>query len=99
MPQIWNVILKKYPKTELTQKQVYAYWAHLHEGSWRLDDDQVKSATLVLERVQDLDVEIIHVPHEDGISSLAFGFKKILEDYGEEIVEIALDLTCEELHF
>ena len=69
-------------------------WAHLHEATWRLDDDQVKSSLKILERVQDLDVDIIPVPVEDGISSLAFGFKNILEDYGEEVTEIAMDSTC-----
>ena len=50
---------------------------------------------MVLKRAKDLDIEIISVPTEDGISSLAFSFKNILEDYGEEIVELAMDLTCE----
>ena len=49
---------------------------------------------MVLERVDNIDIEIIPVPTEDGISSLAFNFKNILEDYGEEIVETAMDSTC-----
>jgi hypothetical protein len=49
---------------------------------------------MVLERVDNIDIEIIPVPTEDGISSLAFNFKNILEDYGEEIVKIAMDSTC-----
>ena len=49
---------------------------------------------MVLEHVDDIDIEIIPVPTEDGISSLAFNFKNILEDYGEEIVKIAMDSTC-----
>jgi hypothetical protein len=52
---------------------------------------------MVLERVDNVDIEIIPVPMEDGISSLAFNFKNILEDYGEEIIEIAMDSTC--VHF
>jgi hypothetical protein len=44
--------------------------------------------------VDDLDIEIISVPEEDGISSLAFNFKSILGDYGEEIIEIGMDSTC-----
>jgi len=50
---------------------------------------------MVLKRAKDLDIEIISVPTEDGISSLAFSFKNILEDYGQEIVELAMDSTCE----
>ncbi|KAF8226953.1 hypothetical protein L208DRAFT_1406196 [Tricholoma matsutake] len=91
--KIWQAILKKHPGTELTQKQVYTYWAHIHEATWRLDNDQVKSAIKLLEHVNDIDIEIIPVPTEAGISSLAFGFKNILADYGEELHEIAVDST------
>ena len=52
---------------------------------------------MVLEHVDNIDIEIIPVPMEDGISLLTFNFKNILEDYGEEIVEIAMDSTC--MHF
>jgi len=47
-----------------------------------------------LERVNDIDIEIIPVRTEAGISSIAFGFKNILADYGEELHEIAMDSTC-----
>ena len=97
--QIWNMIVKKYPKTQLSQKHVYIYWAQLHKGSWRLDDDQVKSALMVLQHVDDLDVKIIPLPQEDGISSLTFNFKDILATYGEEIIEIAMDSTCKQYIF
>ena len=52
---------------------------------------------MVLEHVDNIDIEIIPVPMEDGISLLAFNFKNILEDYREELVEIAMDSTC--MHF
>jgi hypothetical protein len=55
--------------------------------------DQVQLALLVLQCMNDLDIEIILVPEEDGIS-LAFNFKSILGDYGEEIIEIEMDSTC-----
>ncbi|KAF8222674.1 hypothetical protein L208DRAFT_1413022 [Tricholoma matsutake] len=73
--KIWQAILKKHPGTKLMQKQVYTYWAHIHE------------------RINDIDIEIIPVPTEAGISSLAFGFKNILVDYGKELHEIAIDST------
>ncbi|KAF8225771.1 hypothetical protein L208DRAFT_1177526, partial [Tricholoma matsutake] len=73
--------------------QVYTYWAHLHEATWQLDNDQVKSAVKLLECIDDIDIEIISVPTEARISSLAFGFKNILGDYGKELDEIAMDST------
>lgn len=86
--------MKKNPNTELTEKQIYAHWANLNQATWRLDDDQVKSAIKVLKRVEGIDVEIIPVHAEDGISTLAFAFKGILDDYGMEVEEIAMDSTC-----
>lgn len=67
---------------------------HLNETTWRLDDDQVKSALKVLEQVDGIDVDIIPIRPEAGISTIAFGFKDILNDYGKEIKEIAMDSTC-----
>lgn len=92
--QIYKAVKKAYPKTNITEKQIYAYWVHLNEATWRLDDDQVKSALKVLERAEGIDVEIIPIRNEPGISTIAFGFKDILDDYGKEIKEIAMDLTC-----
>ncbi|KAF8223632.1 hypothetical protein L208DRAFT_1516442, partial [Tricholoma matsutake] len=48
---------------------------------------------MVLEREEGLNIEIIPIQTKDGISSLAFSFKNILQDYGEEIIEIAMDST------
>ena len=93
--QIWQAVLKKHPKINLTKKQIYAHWAHIHETTWWLHDDQVTSALMVLKHAEDLHIKIISVPTEDGISLLAFSFKNILEDYVEEIVKLAMDSTCE----
>ncbi|KAF8226473.1 hypothetical protein L208DRAFT_1301598 [Tricholoma matsutake] len=91
--KIWTTLIKNFPQTNLMQKQVYTYWAQLHEGTWRLHNDQVQSALPVLQHMNNLDIEIILVPEEDGISSLAFNFKSILGDYGEEVIEIGMDST------
>ena len=50
----------------------------------------------LLEHVNDINIEIIPVPTEAGILSLAFGFKNILADYGEDLCEIAMDSTCKQ---
>lgn len=87
-------MLKKDPKTELTEKQVYAYWAQLNMDRWRLKDDQVESAQAILKRVDGINITVIPIPPEDGINAIAFAFKDILEDYGEEVIEVAMDSTC-----
>jgi hypothetical protein len=87
-------VLKKDPKTELTEKQVYAYWAQLNTDRWRLKDDQVESAIAILKRVDGINITVIPIPPEDGINAIAFAFKDILKDYGEEVIEVAMDSTC-----
>jgi hypothetical protein len=94
MTQIWERILRDNPQTELTEKQIYASWAHLNEDTWRLNNEQVKSAQKILENLEGDRIEIIPVRAEDGISAIAFGFKEIVSDYGKEITEIAMDSTC-----
>jgi hypothetical protein len=48
----------------------------------------------LLEHVNDINIKIIPVHTEAGISLIAFGFKNILADYSEELHEIAMDSTC-----
>ncbi|KAL0056634.1 hypothetical protein AAF712_016761, partial [Marasmius tenuissimus] len=93
--KIWAA-LKKYPKTNFTQKQVYYFWSMINEGIWKLDSNQVESAILVLKKAcsDGVEVEIIPTPVEDGISSLAFTFMGILDGYGENVHELAMDSTC-----
>ena len=40
-------------------------------------------------------IKILPITPEDGISVIAFLFKELLDKYGEEILEVAMDLTCE----
>ena len=82
-------------QTELTKKQIYACWALTNESSWRLDNDQVKSAMMNLQAIEGEKIETIPVQSEDGISAIVFGFKGILDDYGSQMEEIVMDSTCE----
>jgi hypothetical protein len=93
--QIWEHVLREYPHTELTEKQVYAYWQQLNTARWWLKDDQVESACAILQRVDGIKIDIISIPTETGIDAIAFAFKDILEGYGEEIIEVAMDSTCQ----
>lgn len=64
---------------------------------WRLADDQVASARLVLKAAAGQAVEIIPVTQEDGISIIAFALKEPLDSYGAETAEIEMDSTCKSL--
>ena len=43
------MILTQKEQGQLTEKQIYARWAQLNEKKWRMDDDQVLSATKLLQ--------------------------------------------------
>ena len=88
------MILHKWGTHDYNQDQVYAYWSHVNESIWRLADDQVTSAELVLVEVEGQEVEMIPIVQEMGISTIAFALKEPLDSYGGSVVEIAMDSTC-----
>ncbi|KAJ7716732.1 hypothetical protein DFH07DRAFT_700087, partial [Mycena maculata] len=90
---IWDHIMRENPSTELTRKQVYAEWARVNESVWKLDSDQIKSATKLLERVEGEKIEIIPIEKQSGIDAVAFSFINILRDFGDQIEEVAMDST------
>ncbi|KAJ7656928.1 hypothetical protein DFH06DRAFT_1328467 [Mycena polygramma] len=90
---IWTRVLAQNPQTEVTQKQIYALWSELNEGEWRLDDDQVKSAQMILKKLEGVEVEIIPIRSEAGIHAIAFTFKEVLDDWASMTEELAMDST------
>lgn len=69
-------------------------WSKLNEEAWRLDDDQVKSAQMLLNKMCGKEVELIPICEEAGIHCIAFGFKEILDGWAEKNEELAMDSTC-----
>jgi hypothetical protein len=92
--QIWSCIIKKYPETNLSQKQIYAYWAHINQDRWRLDDEQLKSAQKVLETYQGTKIQQIPIRHEEGMTTIAFAFRRVIDKFGPTVTEVAMDSTC-----
>ncbi|TFK46463.1 hypothetical protein OE88DRAFT_1638147 [Heliocybe sulcata] len=93
--QIWDRILAENEgrTVEYTERQVYALWQHINEEVWWLDDDQVKSARMVLEAAQGKEVELIDVTMEKGIDVIAFALKDSVDEFGGEMAELAMDST------
>jgi hypothetical protein len=80
---------------ELTEKQMYAHWACINEAVWCINNNQVISALKVLKwGIADMKINVIPFQKEDGISMIAFAFREVLDEYGDKIEEIAIDLTC-----
>ncbi len=70
----------------------------LNEKDWKLDNDQVKSAEMLLKSVEDMETIIIPITSRPGIHAIAFAFKEPLEAIGQEVVEVAMDSTCMSLN-
>ncbi|KAJ3965249.1 hypothetical protein EV361DRAFT_811027, partial [Lentinula raphanica] len=75
------------------EKQVQTEWTRINEDHWRLDQDQVKSASKLLEGFDREKVEIIPITQREGSSSIAFAFTKILDGIGSDIEEVLMDST------
>jgi hypothetical protein len=93
--QIWAEILCRWGTQDYNQDQVYNYWSHINENVWRLAHDQIESTYLGLRAADPESIKILPITIEDGISTLAFAFKEPLDKYGGEVLEVAMDSTCE----
>ncbi|KAG9022921.1 hypothetical protein FS837_006091, partial [Tulasnella sp. UAMH 9824] len=91
--KLWKEIRHRWPETEMTAMQVSNHWSKANEGVWKLDEDQVKSAQLLVEQAAGKEVEIVALHAEPGMLAIAFALKEPLEEWGEETAEIAFDGT------
>ncbi|KAJ7689378.1 hypothetical protein B0H17DRAFT_1134965 [Mycena rosella] len=90
---IWMCILQENPGTDITQKQIYALWCELNKAAWRLDDDQVKSVQILLEKMHGKEIELIPIHQEDGVHCIAFGFTEVLDGWAEQNKELVMNST------
>lgn len=93
--QIWKQILREIPSPEFTRKQVRTEWARVNSAAWKLDDNPQTSAKMVLEKFEGKEVEVITVREEPGLAVVAFAVKCAMDDWAGEVVEVAIDGTCE----
>ncbi|KIJ26066.1 hypothetical protein M422DRAFT_192663 [Sphaerobolus stellatus SS14] len=90
---IWSRLVREFPDNEVTQSQVHFHWSCINKDAWRLDPDQIVSAMNVLKQANPEEIEIIPMHEEEGISAFSFGLKDVIESFGSEINEIAMDST------
>jgi hypothetical protein len=76
-------------------------WSRLTSHTWKRDEDEVKSAKLLLEEAKTTGphslyvVKPIPLHSEDGIIAIAFALPDVLCQWGGRIREVALDSACE----
>ncbi|KAF8919416.1 hypothetical protein CPB85DRAFT_1155897, partial [Mucidula mucida] len=98
VPQLWIEILKMHPEPDFTQKSVYNFWLKQYQEEWKRDEDEVKSAKILLEEFRNTPalspylVEPIPRPEvDDGFTALAFSLPNPIRKWGGKIQEVALD--------
>ena len=107
--QLWTEILQKHPRPSFTRKSVVQLWSRLNSHLWKRDEDEVRSAWILLEEHRSRRsetsggtlsgiysvVEPIPIEEETGITAIAFTLPEILRQWGGRIREIQLDSACE----
>lgn len=78
----------------VTSKQVHATWSQMSQILWKKDENQLTSAKLLLEEFAE-DVDIFNIEEVDGVEQVCWGIKRIAKSLCGNVVEIALDATCE----
>ncbi|CAK5263435.1 unnamed protein product [Mycena citricolor] len=95
--EIWKKILAVYPQPMFTRQQIYNRWLLKTNSKWRLDDNEVKSAKMLLEALRNSKegyVEPIVFPEDnDGYTAFGFALPSLIRRWGGAIVEVALDST------
>jgi hypothetical protein len=61
--------------------------------SWKLDQDQVRSAIKLIENYENVD--IMFNLTEGGVTAIALSVEEFIGTIGVNAVEIAMDATCE----
>jgi hypothetical protein len=98
--QVWDDILKTYPKPTFTRKSISGLMSHIDSQKWKRDEDQLVSAIKLLEEGQTkgglgmYEAGPIPLYAEDGFSGLAWMLPEMLQQWGSRIREVSLDSTC-----
>ena len=99
--QIWNKILTKYEgkPPPFSRKAVYQLHSKIDSVLWKCDEDQFKSAQILLEEAKAgkwgmYAPEPVPIPQEPGFQVLAFTLPDILRKWGGRIRKLSMDSCC-----
>ncbi|KAF6747416.1 hypothetical protein DFP72DRAFT_821775 [Ephemerocybe angulata] len=101
MDKIWDQILKDTPHPVFSRSAVANIWREVNSKKWKRDEDEVKSAMLLLQELSKggdgLDarytVEVVQLPEIDGFTAVAFVVPHLLRIWKDNMREIMLDST------
>ncbi|KAJ6614190.1 hypothetical protein B0H10DRAFT_1803925 [Mycena sp. CBHHK59/15] len=109
--QIWNHVLtlpqyQDRTKILFSRRAIYTLWAKTDREKWKMDDDEVESAIKIIERASTeqtgtydghpiFRAEPIVLPSVEGFSAVAFALPSVLQKWGGQVREIAMDSAWE----
>ena len=83
-----------------SRKSVYQMWLDIASTKWKQDEDEVKSAKVLLEEAWEsgkhglYTVEPIPLEEEAGFKAIAFTLPDLLRKFGGRVQELSLDSAC-----
>lgn len=95
-PSAITAVVKRNLKWKHVQPyQVRHIWKQFNQDQWRKDDDQLKSARILLTQHANT-VDAFELEEMEGVVLLAFGLKWVAKQLKDlDIVEVGLDVMCE----
>lgn len=92
-------------KIPFSRRAIYTLWAKTDREKWKIDDDEVESAIKIIKRASTeqtgthdghpiFRAEPIVLPSVEGFSVVAFALPSVLQKWGGQIREIAMDSAC-----
>ncbi|KIO23612.1 hypothetical protein M407DRAFT_47609, partial [Tulasnella calospora MUT 4182] len=95
--QIWQEVLKRYPKPQFSCDSVYQMWHNREKAKWKSDVDEVTSARNLLKKglksggLGEYAFECVEIEEPEGMSVIAFSLPEMVKRWCDRIWEIALD--------
>ncbi|THU89116.1 hypothetical protein K435DRAFT_678583 [Dendrothele bispora CBS 962.96] len=93
---LWSEVHKKHPNPNFSRRSVYNIAHQVKKKQWKRDDDELKSAKILLKEHQEkkgngYSVADVILPNIEGYSGVAFSLPDILAKWGGQVREVAMD--------
>lgn len=89
-----------HPTPSFSRKSVYQMWLDIASTKWKRDEDEVKSAKVLIEEAHKsgkhglYTVEPVPLKEEAGFKAIAFTLPDLLRKFGGRVRELSLDSAC-----
>jgi hypothetical protein len=61
---------------------------------WKQAENQMDSTQMLLQEMED-EADILQIETVEGVTALAWGLRKVALHLSDQVVEVAIDATCE----